>query len=212
MELFLLSKSDSLIQHIEAILPKSQNLRVIGSLKEVPSRGKAASLFLIHIDSFQDSIGVILDKLSKNKKWLIGLASNEPQVDELLKLSSWNISAYFNCYMADVHYRQMIKMVSNGQNWFHPQLMQEVIRRASENMQINTTQATQIEKLTRREKQIAQTVAEGSSNKEISVLLGISERTVKAHMTSIFDKLNIKDRVGLAIMMNGGQQLQKKRA
>jgi DNA-binding CsgD family transcriptional regulator len=212
MELFLLSKSDSLVKHIEASLPKSLDLQIIQSAKELPSKGKSASIFLVHADSLQEPIAPILDKISQNPKWLIGIASNEPLVDELLRFSAWDIKAYFNCYMADTHYRQMIKMVTGGQNWFHPQLMQEVIRRASENVRISHTQSTLLEKLTRREKQIASTVAEGLSNKEISVLLGISDRTVKAHMTSIFEKLEIKDRVALAIMMNGGHQLQKKRA
>lgn len=55
--------------------------------------------------------------------------------------------------------------------------------------------------LTPREQQIAQLVGDGSCNKEIANWLHISERTVKAHLTSIFRKLHISDRLHLALLM-----------
>lgn len=48
--------------------------------------------------------------------------------------------------------------------------------------------------LTRREVQVLSLVAEGNSNKIIGVELGISERTVKNHLTFIMTKLNASDR------------------
>lgn len=49
--------------------------------------------------------------------------------------------------------------------------------------------------LTRREKEVLQFIAEGKSNKEISVLLCISPETVKSHVKNIFKKLGVKNRV-----------------
>lgn len=49
--------------------------------------------------------------------------------------------------------------------------------------------------LTRREKEVLQFIAEGKSNKEISVLLCISPETVKSHIKNIFKKLGVKNRV-----------------
>lgn len=57
--------------------------------------------------------------------------------------------------------------------------------------------------LTRREQEVASAVANGSSNKEIARQLGITERTVKAHTGSVFQKLNARDRLHLALMVNG---------
>ncbi len=52
--------------------------------------------------------------------------------------------------------------------------------------------------LTKREEEITHLVAEGYSNKEIGAKLCIAEKTVKAHLTSIFKKLNASHRVQVA--------------
>ena len=48
--------------------------------------------------------------------------------------------------------------------------------------------------LTNRELQVLQGVAVGERNKEIGYRLGISERTVKAHLTNIYNKLGVDSR------------------
>jgi len=55
--------------------------------------------------------------------------------------------------------------------------------------------------LTPRENQIVHLIASGEKNKEIAGQLGISERTVKAHLTSVFRKTGISDRLRLALLI-----------
>ena len=57
--------------------------------------------------------------------------------------------------------------------------------------------------LTQREQQIAALVANGASNKVIARQLAITERTVKAHLTEIFRKLGVADRLKLALLLVG---------
>lgn len=66
-----------------------------------------------------------------------------------------------------------------------------------------------ISKLTPRESQIANYIAGGESNKSISELLNISERTVKAHLGVIFRKMGLNDRLQLALYISRHQQLAK---
>lgn len=48
--------------------------------------------------------------------------------------------------------------------------------------------------LTERELEVLQAAARGERNKEIAYKLGITERTVKAHLASIYQKLNVDSR------------------
>jgi DNA-binding NarL/FixJ family response regulator len=54
--------------------------------------------------------------------------------------------------------------------------------------------------LTLRELDVAKMISTGENNKIIASTLNISERTVKAHLTSIFQKLKVQDRLRLAIL------------
>ena len=51
--------------------------------------------------------------------------------------------------------------------------------------------------LTDRERQVLQMIAEGKSNKEIALELGISPKTVSVHRTNIMSKLNVQNTVEL---------------
>jgi DNA-binding NarL/FixJ family response regulator len=56
-----------------------------------------------------------------------------------------------------------------------------------------------IKTLTRREQQIADAVARGLSNRQIAAEFGISIETVKQHLSSIYSKLEMRNRVMLAL-------------
>lgn len=57
--------------------------------------------------------------------------------------------------------------------------------------------------LTPRESAVAKAVAAGKSNKEVARLLDITERTVKAHLSAVFTKLGVRDRLHLALTLSG---------
>lgn len=65
-----------------------------------------------------------------------------------------------------------------------------------------------LKKLTRREREVAHLVSSGANNKIIARQLLITDRTVKAHLTAIYDKLNVSDRLQLALRMTGNQPAQ----
>jgi DNA-binding NarL/FixJ family response regulator len=57
-----------------------------------------------------------------------------------------------------------------------------------------------LDDLTARERQILEGVAAGDSNKEIAHQFGLSEKTVKHHMTNILQKLQVRNRVEAALL------------
>jgi DNA-binding NarL/FixJ family response regulator len=60
-----------------------------------------------------------------------------------------------------------------------------------------------LERLTPRELQVLDQIAFGGDNLKIAALLGVTERTVKAHLTSIYAKLGAQNRVELALAARG---------
>jgi DNA-binding NarL/FixJ family response regulator len=56
------------------------------------------------------------------------------------------------------------------------------------------------ERLTRREREVLELIARGRSNKRIALELGISEKTVKAHVGHLLAKLGVSDRTQAALM------------
>jgi DNA-binding NarL/FixJ family response regulator len=75
-----------------------------------------------------------------------------------------------------------IRLVHAGRRYVPPEIAQEIALHSAE------------EPLTVRELSILQAVAEGKANKVIAGDLSLSEDTVKAHLRSIYAKLNVNDR------------------
>lgn len=61
--------------------------------------------------------------------------------------------------------------------------------------------------LTPREREIASRVARGETNKVIARHLDISDATIKAHLTSVFQKLHVSGRLQLALMLSGRESV-----
>lgn len=89
-----------------------------------------------------------------------------------------------------------IRIVHSGGSLIQPGLARKVLKEfahlARENVGVKGP--TLLRELSDREVEVLQYVAEGKSNKEIADQLMISEKTVKAHLRSIFRKLEVGDR------------------
>jgi two-component system nitrate/nitrite response regulator NarL len=57
-----------------------------------------------------------------------------------------------------------------------------------------------LQRLTAREQEVLGYIASGADNLKIAVCLGITERTVKAHITSIYRKLDVENRTQMAML------------
>lgn len=91
-----------------------------------------------------------------------------------------------------------IEAIKKNQVWIYPKLMSFIIKNSTIPIKSAENPA---EKLSKKEFQVAKLVAQGLSNQEISDSLKITLRTVKAHVSSSFVKLNLKDRVALAMLI-----------
>ncbi|MFM9888437.1 MAG: LuxR C-terminal-related transcriptional regulator [Burkholderiales bacterium] len=105
--------------------------------------------------------------------------------------------------------RRAIHSVSHGELWIRRGLISRLIDSLTQRdpapprapRLFNPAATVLLRDLTPREIEVAELVSHGGTNKEIAHSLAITERTVKAHLTEIFRKLEIDDRVKLAVMM-----------
>ena len=94
-----------------------------------------------------------------------------------------------------------IEKVCEGELWFDRSVMGQTIRQLinEKNAPAKATDAGVIETLTEREKQVVDLICKGMKNKGIAEKLFITETTVRHHLTSIFNKLDITSRLELVI-------------
>jgi DNA-binding NarL/FixJ family response regulator len=83
-----------------------------------------------------------------------------------------------------------IRRVNKGESLIEPTMITHVLDRFSKAIQKQEF----ITELTNRELEVLKLLAEGTSNKEIAAQLFISIKTVKTHITHIFEKLDVKNR------------------
>jgi DNA-binding NarL/FixJ family response regulator len=100
-----------------------------------------------------------------------------------------------------------VEVVQKGEIWaartLTAQLIAELVRiAAAAGMPDRSRAAARLHGLTSRQREIAALVGSGAANKEIAAKLAVSERTVKAHLTAIFRRLGICDRLRLALLVN----------
>ncbi len=94
-----------------------------------------------------------------------------------------------------------IEKVNAGEVWLERSLIANVLSRLSRNNHPvkTSTDAGGINVLSEREKEIVRLIGQGLKNKKISTLLCISETTVRHHLTSIYSKLGVTDRLELLV-------------
>ena len=84
-----------------------------------------------------------------------------------------------------------IRAVKSGESVLHPKIIAKLLKRA---MIAPVEERKASDLLSERESEVLRLVALGMSNKEIAGKLFLSQRTVKAHLTNIFNKLTIASR------------------
>lgn len=95
-----------------------------------------------------------------------------------------------------------IEVVYSGRAMINPDIATKVLRLFSELARSDYTisiQESQVEDLTKTEWKIIEEVGNGASNKEISETLALSEGTVRNYLSTILNKLDLRDRTQLAI-------------
>lgn len=105
--------------------------------------------------------------------------------------------------------RQVVEAVQQGELWIRRTLTCRLIDELGKTTVKSKSYQTSLgllNKLTQREYDIAIRVGNGENNKQIAKACAITERTVKAHLTEVFQKLGVTDRLNLALVLSADEK------
>ena len=138
----------------------------------------------------------VLKYIRDNKikvKVLILTVHNE--IEYLVKAVDMSIDGYVLKDSESEVLKNAIFTVCEGENYIQP----ELIPMLNSRMINRDIDKEKLKSLTRREIEVLKAIAAGLLNKEIATNLGISERTVKNHISNIFKKIDVNDRTQAAV-------------
>lgn len=108
--------------------------------------------------------------------------------------------------------KQLVLAVQGGELWIRRSLTSRLVEELGKTTFKNKAYQQNLvilNKLTQREYDIAFRVSNGESNKLIALACNITERTVKAHLTEIFIKLGVTDRLNLALFLVANNRVDR---
>ena len=139
------------------------------------------------------------------------LLSGAPEPQQGLQAVNAGVRAYTHAYGVPGLLQEVATVVEHGGLWVGPELLQRLVGSAYAALAARTPPAEPVpatpvavnpwQLLSAREAQVARAVSAGCSNKEVADLMFISERTVKAHLGAVFEKLGLRDRLQLVLRL-----------
>ena len=154
----------------------------------------------IHFDSITAELDDIVKYLKElSQKVNIIALKNNPNVVEGAYLLKNGFKSYINSRTNKIIMQQVLNTVKNGNVWAYPELMSFIVTKIDVTPTYNNSD--KINSLSMKETEVASLITQGFTNKKIAQTMNIAEVTVKKHLTSIFHKLDVKDRVSLVVYL-----------
>ena len=122
---------------------------------------------------------------------ILSMYLNEEYVWQALRAGA---SGYLLKDSGDSELEIAIRAVARGETYLSPPVSKRVI---SDYMLRAGSEPSSLERLTPRQREVLQLIAEGHSTKEIAFMLKVSVKTVESHRMELMDRLNIHDVAGL---------------
>jgi DNA-binding NarL/FixJ family response regulator len=125
--------------------------------------------------------------------------SDLPDDEEAYFLLRNGAIGYANTYISAVRLHEAVHIALSGKVWVGQKLMQKIIAGTMSAIHQQGLTTPLNHNLSDREWEVALRVSKGQSNLTIAAGMDISERTVKAHISSIFKKTHTESRLQLAL-------------
>ena len=134
------------------------------------------------------------------------MLSSNPDDEQLFEVAKTGAVAYLDKNASTEELTQTIRRAYHGEYPINdsliatPKVAERVLRQFQTAAWTQKSMESIVAQLTPREMQILNHIATGHSNKQIAHLLGISEQTIKDHVSAILRKLNANDRAHAVVL------------
>lgn len=189
--------------------------KLLESYQDLTIVGQAITVVDLHTILLQEEIDIVVYCLcesqsnEKDLEFLSGFSQDFPEVSVLVLTEDNDPSIQLEAIKRGAagiitksqnpqNFYRAVRQISQGATWINQKLIAELL---NNNEKGSASEENKFGKnsLTKREIEIINTLCQGLSNKEIGKFYRISEATVRHHLSSIYSKLYIADRLNLVI-------------
>lgn len=197
--IMLCSATNSVLNRWQAILKDGYVIEKTSSstkLAIVLLENKVDMVLLHRPTVDMQTVREILENTSSAR---IFIFTDRPNEREGLTFLHLGVVGYANTYITAKRLQEAVRVTLSGRVWVGQMLMHSLIQATAASG--GNEENTLVTQLSKREREVAALVASGMTNLAIAFELDISERTVKAHISSIFQKTGTDSRLKLALLM-----------
>lgn len=209
-DIFISTISDQLLSWSDAF----PDLKLIHRLEDLSVENSERLFFWVHQNCVSDDNAQSLQAQAWLKQVMVHLVaeyplskivviSNMPNQTETLDALRLGAMGYCHAYSDTELLKEVRRVIAKGGVWLGQETLQRLVKSTTQRLVSQQSKVDHhLSKLTTREQEVALHVAKGLTNKEIAKKLQITERTVKAHLAKVFERLEAKDRLQLALMLS----------
>lgn len=125
---------------------------------------------------------------------MLSMHKNEEYVSQALRVGA---AGYLLKDAATTELELAVQAVTRGETYLSPAVSKHVVDRYLQRVNNTTESASEPTRLTVRQREILQLIAEGHTTKQIAGLLHLSTKTVETHRSQLMDRLGIRHIAGL---------------
>ena len=157
-------------------------------------------LVLCHESLIDGSQALIMSEIraASNNSLVLIMGPSRPISIQIQALKH-GARGYFDESLSADRLHNALQLIMQGEVWVERHVISGLIDEITHLPQLTQEQRDSVKTLSPKEKEVANLVSHGATNKMIARAMNITERTVKAHLTTIFQKLDLPDRLSLAI-------------
>lgn len=191
---------------LRLLLGQQHDIQIVGeaadSLQAI-SMAEALQPDILLLDAQLPGLGS-LEALSQIRKKSPGtdvlILSGSPEdglISDVLQLGA---KGYLSKFLGSKDVLRALRAVHAGEIWAERKVLAEMLEKLRKKTQEMDPSLPEMQvTLTDRQREIVRWVIQGMTNKEIATRLGISDKTVKTHLSNIFSKLKISRRLQLVL-------------